>query len=143
MSFPGIIPLEISIRFFNTDSCQHNRVEGIAVRGLTDDDMSRIEYFEGSVRLIFLLHSIPTTHPSQHYKKILVYAQPLTEFIPMSRAVGDDFIQHLQDWDFPISQPIPRPVRLETYVWNTPVNYLKPEIWTFKTFVKEKLRIWM
>ncbi|KAG8992349.1 hypothetical protein FRB94_011703 [Tulasnella sp. JGI-2019a] len=94
-------------------------VRGILVRGLTEQDLARLNEFEGE---IYRLKSVSTT--------------PISPWA----SLNDDNI--LSPPTFP---DVDSTVEISalTYIWNSSIALLEPRIWSYDDFCRDKLARWL
>ena len=93
-----------------------SRVRGSYVTGLNDQDIRRLDIFEGS-----------------QYKRDVVSVQVLKD-VELDQAVpeGDDKEPEAAE-----------EVEAQTYVWLEDIDELDPNEWDFEAFKRDKMRAWM
>lgn len=74
----------------------------------------------------------------QEYKRELVKVYPLALVQPLSTADGGDVCE-----PFDLPNEFHHAVNAHTYVWAKGINTLDSKIWSYETFVKEKLARWL
>jgi len=79
------------------------------------------------------------------YRLDVVDARRLKDFAPLQEAFEDSFFKDLDNWsisdeEFGGKAPVQK---VATYVWDDPLADLSPKIWSYHTFVKESLGIWL
>jgi hercynylcysteine S-oxide lyase len=68
-----------------------------------------------------------------------VPAYPISEFLPLSQAPSASILSA----STPIPESLPPPVTVNVYIWAAPLSQLQPSLWSYDTFVKEKLHLWV
>lgn len=74
----------------------------------------------------------------QEYKRELVKVYPLALDQPLSTADSGDVCE-----PFDLPNEFNHAVNAHTYVWANGIDTLDPKIWSYETFVKEKLTRWL
>ena len=74
----------------------------------------------------------------QEYKRELVKVYPLAQVQPLSTADSGDVCE-----PFDLPSEFNHPINAHTYVWAKGIDTLDPKIWSYETFVKEKLTRWL
>jgi len=130
--YPAILPSERSKALLGRKlTSEENSVRGTLVSGLTAEDVSLLDVFEGD-----------------QYVRLQVLVHPLGPFAPIpidagtSGAVEDSLIPA----DLP---PLPSASKLEqtvpaqTYAWGQDDSYLDNELWSFDEFVRKNAWRWI
>ncbi|KAH8989161.1 hypothetical protein EDB86DRAFT_2807980 [Lactarius hatsudake] len=117
---PAILPCERSKALLGRElTSEENGVRGTLVSGLTDDDISLLDAFEGEALLV---------HPLGPFAPVPVDTMT-------SGAVEDSLV--LADFPpLPAASKLAQAVPAQTYVWCLRDSYLDKELWSFDEFVR-------
>jgi hypothetical protein len=108
------------------------------VTGLNEFDISNLDHFEGGVGAFGFVMIFPQLHKMYDRRPVKVHL--LTELQPLSEATS-----HLTDLlrPSPLPEKLSDPIDAETYIWVAPLIWLRPDLWDYGTFVREKLKFWV
>lgn len=121
--YPAVLPCEQSRALFDRELTQDEQsVRGTLVTGLTQEDMTSLDYFEGNEYI---------------RKEVRVY--PLASLSSMSPTSPAHLLPH----SIPLPDPLPEPVHCLVYIWIDRITMLSPDVWSYSAFVKEKMHRWI
>jgi len=109
---------------------EENSIRGMLVSGLTAEDVSLLDAFEGD-----------------KYVRLQVFVHPLGPFTPVpvdvatSEAVEDGPIS--TDLQPPAASELAQTVPAQTYAWGQDDGYLDKEMWSFDEFVRKSAWRWI
>ncbi|KAF8339718.1 uncharacterized protein EI90DRAFT_2966890 [Cantharellus anzutake] len=123
VDYPAVVAYEQSRSLFDRELTQDERsVRGTLVNGLTPQDVTSLDLFEGD-----------------EYKSEKVQVHILAPPSPMSLASTTHLLSH----STPMPDPLPEPVPCFVYIWIYPLSRLEPILWSYDEFVKEKIHRWL
>ncbi|KAH6909096.1 hypothetical protein BKA70DRAFT_1371768 [Coprinopsis sp. MPI-PUGE-AT-0042] len=145
-TYPGIILVSLAEPFVNRELTSLEKlVRGTLVSGLSEEDMNRLDHFEGDVssKIVECAHhrSLASVSP-QEYDLIDVQVHPLADIGPLSAQPGkDDALIGLHAAPLPSPENLAPAVQVKTYVFKF-VDRLQVELWDFDDFVKNSASRW-
>jgi hypothetical protein len=113
-------------------------VYGTVIKGLTASDVENLDFFEGKVRFKISMTCILTGFSKAidslwDYSHQLVNPQLLAPFTSITESLSVE--ESATNSDSPS-------ITAFTYAWNSSVEQLSLEPWSYDTFVRERLLLW-
>ncbi|KAH9963108.1 hypothetical protein BJV74DRAFT_870917 [Russula compacta] len=132
--FPAILPYEQSKTLLERElTPEGNCVRGTVVTGLTAEDISFLDVFEGTAYVRVQV----SVHPLGPLKVIPTDAAAAT-----SEAVGESLIPTSLP-TLQLASELAQRIPAETYVWCLDSNTLEKELWSFDEFVEKNAWKWI
>lgn len=140
MTQTAIISSKNSAETFKTEprAEEEDFVQGSLVIGLTEANMTLLDYFEGGVSVMSAYHPHYSEQPSQLYRRESIKIHKLAELAPFV----DVDVKVLSSSIDRVPENLSEKVDAVTYVWAKDMSDLKKETWSFDEFVVTKLSRW-
>ncbi|KAF8867805.1 hypothetical protein BD779DRAFT_1386667, partial [Infundibulicybe gibba] len=122
--YPGILPYSQGRKLFDRELTREERsVRGTIVMGLTESDLTLLDYFEG-----------------EEYRRETVKASPLEPMMDLSGFILEPTLPKIPP-PLPSFTDLADPLDVEVYIYEDP-NNLKARLWSFSDFVEQNAWKW-
>jgi len=127
--YPAILPFERGKALLGRElTSEENSVRGTLVSGLTSEDLTLLDVFEGD-----------------EYVRLQVHVHPLGPFtqVPVHAATSEDSLIPAYLPPLPAANEMAQTVPAQTYVWCQDDSGLDKELWSFDEFVRKNAWKWI